>query len=261
MKYFPIYEDPYRAQLGLKPLDLKEWLERASDFDAQIALRKKLVRENSDEVLILQPGSDEACFELFELVSDRVSLGSKPANAKDAMMAIAGAVQEDFVILSGGDTARPVAALVCFPSRWLLASKMGQDSDGIHAPVPGFQAIARQTRGFLQAIVPDKPMWRLNWTIHDSDRLFCPRPVPHEPIAPEKIIASTFFRCERQTLRRMPRSNQVVFTIRTYVTPMSEVIADLDRRERLKKTLVSLSPDVANYKGMGSFIHTLIKAL
>jgi dimethylamine monooxygenase subunit A len=208
MKYFPLYEEPYKAQLGLKPLDLSEWLERDAEFDRHIDLRRKLIAENRAEVLQILKGNEAACLELYETVAGVVDV-PKLANpsAEEALCAIAVSVQEDFVILTAEAPVRAGAALVCFPSRWLLASKIGQDSDGIHQPVPGFQAIAKQTRGFLERIMPDKPMWRTNWTIHDSDELFCPRPHPHRPVADEKIVESTFFRVERQTLRSFLYSN------------------------------------------------------
>lgn len=261
MKYFPINEDLYKAKLGLMTLDLKDWLERDETFVAQTELRRQLVRERRDEVLAVLPGAEEACFELFELVGEHVTVGPCPSDPTEALAALAGIVQEDFVILTGEKDVRASAALVCFPSRWSLASKMGRNSDEIHAPVPGFATVAKQTRGFLERVAVDKPMWRTNWTIHDSDELFCPEAVPHPPLDKDVVLASTYFRCERQTLRRMPRTKQVVFTIRTYVTPMLQVVADPDRRANLKKTLVSLPSDVANYKGMGSFVKALIEAL
>lgn len=261
MKYFPINEEPFKAKLGLNFLDLKDWLERDETFVAQTNLRKSLIRDRRDEVLAVLPGNEDACFELFELVNEIVPLGEKPAKADEALAALAGAVQEDFVILTKDGGVRAGAALVCFPSRWKLASKMGRDSNGIHEPVPGFAAIAKQTQAFLERIATDKPMWRTNWTIHDSEELFCPKAEPHPPIENERILNETYFRCERQTLRRMPRTGQVVFTIRTYVTPIEQVISEPKRRQDLKKVLVSMPADVANYKGMGAFIHTLIAAL
>ena len=45
-----------------------------------------------------------------------------------------------------------------------------------------------------------------------------PRPTPPAPI-PERMR----LRVERQTLRRLPRSGAVVFTIRVYLTPLEEL--------------------------------------
>lgn len=54
-------------------------------------------------------------------------------------------------------------------------------------------------------------------------------------------------RTERQTLRRLPHSGGVVFTIRTYLTP----IVDLEKEEagRLASALRSWPADVGKYKG------------
>ena len=56
-----------------------------------------------------------------------------------------------------------------------------------------------------------------------------------------------FLRTERQTLRRLPRSGGVVFTIRTYLTP----IVDLEKENagRLGSALRSWPADVGAYKG------------
>jgi len=48
-----------------------------------------------------------------------------------------------------------------------------------------------------------------------------PRPAPPEPL-PEKMR----LRVERQTLRRLPRSGAIVFTIRVYMTPLTELGPD-----------------------------------
>lgn len=45
-----------------------------------------------------------------------------------------------------------------------------------------------------------------------------PRPAPPKPL-PERMR----LRVERQTLRRLPRSGAIVFTIRVYLTPLAEL--------------------------------------
>lgn len=36
-------------------------------------------------------------------------------------------------------------------------------------------------------------------------------------------VGRIHFRCERQTLRRLPRTRAIVFTIRTYLLPVAEI--------------------------------------
>jgi len=56
-------------------------------------------------------------------------------------------------------------------------------------------------------------------------------------------------RAERQTLRRLPKSGAVVFTIRTYIVPMEAVANEPGVPERLASAIKGWSKDVAEYKG------------
>jgi Protein of unknown function (DUF3445) len=67
-----------------------------------------------------------------------------------------------------------------------------------------------------------EPLEELAWaegTFGPEDTLgTCPRPAPPEPL-PERMR----LRVEHQTLRRLPRSGAIVFTIRVYMTPLEEL--------------------------------------
>jgi Protein of unknown function (DUF3445) len=64
------------------------------------------------------------------------------------------------------------------------------------------------------------PLEELTWaegTLGPEDTLGAsPRPAPPKPL-PERMR----LRVERQTLRRLPRSGAIVFTIRVYMTPLA----------------------------------------
>lgn len=66
------------------------------------------------------------------------------------------------------------------------------------------------------------PLEELTWaegTLGPEDSLGAsPRPAPPKPL-PERMR----LRVERQTLRRLPRSGAIVFTIRVYMTPLAEL--------------------------------------
>ena len=176
---------------------------------------------------------------------------------------LAALLPEDVCLLSPGDPARLVAGVVCFPSRWNLAEKIGLDAAAIHGPVPGFAAtLARPAGNFLARLAPGRAFARLNWTIHDSDTRFAPHPVPERRgLTETDVLTSTFLRVERQTLRRLPASGFVVFTIRTYLDRLDAVAADSGRRERLRRTLASLPGESVAYKGMTAFLEPLLRAL
>jgi hypothetical protein len=66
----------------------------------------------------------------------------------------------------------------------------------------------------------------------------CPTRI--EGLTPDRII----FRVERQTLRRLPHSRAIVFGIRTYLTPLTELVKEEGVPERLKNAVKGWSEDV-----------------
>ena len=281
IKHIPFGGDDYKPQLGLQPLDVKEWVEIDDQWERQLTRKQELLDRHPDVVLAALPGSEEGCLELRQALGDHLQARfperyrfangemhlrsrrfERPRSGFDALEQVGRWTQEDWTLLSARPPARLEAGTVCFPSRWSLKDKIGQDSFGIHASVPRFEAIAKPTQGFLERITVEKPVWRLNWTIHDSDELFCPGAHPEAgDITRANVLDKTWLRVERQTLRRLPSSGMVVFSIRTYVHPVQEVIAEPRRRVLLKQALAALPHDTAKYKGMRAFRALLQEAL
>ena len=167
-------------------------------------------------------------------------------------------VQEDLVLMRRGDSGwRIAAACLCFPSTWVLREKFGRDMDRIHAPVPGYaEHIGPRLQRIFDNLQVDRPVWRLNWSIYDSPDLYFPRRRP----GPRRWLsdgvdadANCFIRVERQTLRRLPLSDDILFTIKVYVDPL----AALGRHEEgprlaagLRDQLMRLNPAQLDYKGL-----------
>lgn len=279
MRYFPLGNDDSRPQLHLKTLALSDWIEIDSHHRSHAEKKRILLKSHRDTVLRVLDGAvaNEAALELNQMLRSHLvahhspellALGISPAstpppaNAEEAFIQIADWVQEDWALLAPEPPVQLIAGLVCFPSRWSLASKIGLDSNGIHGPVPRFNAIAKPTQTFLEKLSVDKPMWRINWTIHDSDELFCPGPHPSaKDLNVENILERTWLRIERQTLRRLPQSRAVAFSIRTYMHPLLEVVADSSRVATLRSTLENLNPETSGYKGMSAFYPLLLEAV
>ncbi|KGA11238.1 MAG: hypothetical protein GM44_2015, partial [actinobacterium acAMD-2] len=94
----------------------------------------------------------------------------------------------------------------------------------IHAPVPGFESIAEATNRFFDAITIDRPAQRVNWTLIDDETLFQPVSAGRardRTMDPSRIGETLHLRIERQTLRRLPDSGGVLFTIGTTVSPLT----------------------------------------
>ena len=63
-------------------------------------------------------------------------------------------------------------------------------------------------------------------------------PVPVDP-------ARVRMRVERQTLRRLPRTGAILFTIRVYLTPLEQLVREPDVPGRMASAIRSWPEDVA----------------
>ena len=64
--------------------------------------------------------------------------------------------------------------------------------------------------------------------------------------AGERLI----IRSERETLTRLPKSKAILFTIRTYRRPLSDLEAQPDQASKLAAAIRALPPSVRDYKGL-----------
>ena len=154
------------------------------------------------------------------------------------------------------------AASLCFPSRWDVRDKIGKNLVGIHAPVPHYEEkIGTATQNLFDKLSVERPIWRVNWTVMDSGEL-------HQPTAPrgpdamqlssENIEQALHFRRERQTLRKLPESGDILFTIRTYTDPFATVVEQFPEfRRNIGSTIAGASPQTADYKGWVKILNDL----
>jgi hypothetical protein len=263
--YLPLDAKGWRLAMGLRPLDLSTWLEIDGHYEEERGLKTTLLRDSYDVVVATNPEGDEASLELLKEVREflrtyRPDLALALTKGEHPIVEASRLVQEDLCVLVKDDTWRLRAACVCFPSRWSLATKIGTTLDDIHSPVPLYdQVLARPTSAFFDRLTPERSFWRLNWTLLDS-------PVLHQPFAarssPSGDLADWYFRVERQTLRQLPQTKAIVFTIRTYVASAASL---RERDESFVPTLVfaleRAPSSVQTYKGWAGVAQQLRDAL
>lgn len=251
--YVPLDPRGWRLAMGLRPLDLSKWLEFDDQVDEELNLKAALLRDHYEQVVATTDEGDEASAELLFEVRRHLEqfYPDRPRETSSDEHAIVQAsrlTQEDYCVLVRDDAWRLRAACVCFPSRWDLATKIGTTLDDIHAPVPLYdEELARPTNGFFDRLRPEKSFWRLNWTLLDSPELHQPRSARRSPSGE---LADWYFRVERQTLRQLPVTGAIVFTIRTYVASAASLAQQ--RGEFVTTLLHSLESapvSVQRYKG------------
>lgn len=255
-----------RMTLGLRRLDVGAWLDVGDDLDEVLAHKRRLLDSDHDEVVAVTPQGRAGSVETLQLVSDwlRQHHRDRPSGSDPSLHPVDAAgrlVAEDICVLSRDTTAwRLTAASVCSPSRWRLREKIGRTVAEIHAPVPDYAGwYSDAVDASLDRVSVDRPVWRLNWTIMDDPALFQQHGalVAGGAVPPELLT----FRVERQALRRLPRTGDLVFTIRTYRTSLAQVAADPARSDALARTLRTCPPDLADYKGWSTALPRVIDHL
>ena len=251
-------DGPWKLAMGLNALDPADWLWRDEHFGAETAERQRLLAERPAEVMAQLPQAAAAVTELIVMVRDHFGLPPAPGALAD----LAGLAQEDFCVLQKRDDGQYTltAAILCFPAHWRVAEKIGRPLREIHAPVPGFaDRLAGPADRFLANLTVARPVWRANWSVVESPELFHPQPrVPLHGLTAENAGEQLWLRVERQTLRRLPESGAVVFTIRTLVRPLAEIAADPAVARAMAARLRELEPGMAGYKGLPGFEEPLL---
>ena len=164
-------------------------------------------------------------------------------------------IQEDLCLMSpdGKGTYVLSAGSVCFPLRWELTEKFGLAMAAIHGAVPSYdEKLAAPSDRYMVGLKAYKPSWRSNWSIVDAPDLYLKQrrfaQGHNAEITAENAGRKLWIRSERQTLRRLPRSGDVLFTIRTYIRPLS-ALGNLPAVARgLAQALDKVSPEMRGYK-------------
>jgi len=269
LDYLDLAERPFRWRMGLKPLELADWIVVDEHYERDLAEKERLLAEHHDDVVAVLPGTEDAALEVLDAVEGHVgrrdpeyvgpATGGVPPVPSDEhpIERASRLVQEDLCLHTVVDGRLVLsAASVCFPTRWRLADKIGRPLEDIHAPVPGYGDIAANVDRVLGQLRVDRPVWRTNWSVMDDPALHQPTGHGRDDarwITAENAGERLWLRFERQTLRRFPRHDSVVFTIRVFQRSFAELTARPDVATWLAGAIRALPPEVASYKSIAPF--------
>lgn len=283
--------------IGLKPLDSALWLDgETADLAGLLAEKDRLIAERPADVFAAEPGTEAAQREVLDSVASLLAARDPATWRRDggaivvagrrvevddptepALQAAGRLVPDDFVLMRGGpDGWRLAAASLCFPSSWVLAEKFGKPMSAIHAPVPGFSAgtrnddlIARMFDRLQSGVIVE----RFNWSLQGDRALF--HPLPDRARDERARAAQSRFpgadpsqnaviRVERQTLRKLPASGDILFTIRIHLDPLGWIATRPDAAAlaaSMARQLTDMTPEELAYKGLAADRDRLVSAL
>ncbi|KAL8784248.1 MAG: hypothetical protein Q9213_004070 [Squamulea squamosa] len=215
------------------------------------------------------------------LTNETFDITARPL-AEDPMQMAARLIQDDLAIMFEKPDGQYylLAGAILLAGFWRLSDKFGMPLSEIHTSgdVPGFKTkLEKGMMNFFRRIQPGQPVLRNNYFIQVDDNLAWSHSIGSEdPIEGEqgimqaegwgsaeknKAIEHHYFRSERQSLRRLPRSGGVVFTIRTYFEPITKVVEEPGVPGRLASAVRSWGDDVARYKGRERYGDVLLEYL
>ena len=166
-------------------------------------------------------------------------------------------VSDDLCILEKDDygTWRLTAAAVTAPTYWSLFEAMDGTIDELHEPVPdGSPLLSSRVNRIFAGLAPGRILERFNWTVQAGGARF----TPERPLALGAEPEDLFLRVERQTVRKLPETGAICFTIRVCLDPLLPILTNDDLRECFEDAWIGADRAIRAYKGWDE-METLVR--
>ncbi|KAF7539702.1 hypothetical protein G7054_g1951 [Neopestalotiopsis clavispora] len=268
--------------MGLQKTQLNDWVEIDKEYLSRYQYKRELFAKHHAETIQYKPGSFEPSFEALGYLADflprryptmfrRTVVGIDNLVTGDSWdlryeskiwethhpLQIMGLLSTEdwFVLQTDPDqqTTRLTAGANCFPAGWKLQERIGMSMWEIHAgKVPSYEKnLAKSMDRYFVRLRVDSPISRFNYAIDISPELFhisSHHNLTLDGLADPITVDKLYLRVERQVLQRLPKTGALIFSIRTYVTPITEVTKDKERARALRTSVRSYGPELAKYK-------------
>ncbi|CAD6591945.1 MAG: hypothetical protein ASARMPREDX12_005511 [Alectoria sarmentosa] len=258
IKYRP-FETKHHVTMGIKKSTKQDWIRIDRNYLERTVLRKKLLAENPEVCLGTSETANPAIRELYEEVmldllpkrfptmfqikgdvfynlvnGTRHRISSALLDHTSMLRHLAENVEEDFYFMvpDAQDEFVLQGFIACFPQGLLPSAKVGMSVGEIHKPVPGYEGrLKKGVNRCFERMARGQSVGRLNWAIQGNhSQLFLPFDgantikTDDSPSAKAKFDpAASFLRVEHHTLTCLPRTGTIVFAVRSYMTPLTQI--------------------------------------
>lgn len=197
-----------------------------------------------------------------KLTEEYLPLNLKNKDPKELLLTLSRNMEEDVVIFVKDDPDNHDeeyvlrATITGFPAGFDPSVNHNQPISVIHGPVPQYkERLQLSMARFFNRLTPQDLWVRHNWSIQAHANHFALE--NSHAYGDEKVEAlkmedmdfdnACFLRCERQVVSRMPKLRANFMSVRTYLTPMSQIKAE-GLGEELIRAIDLLPAEVAHYK-------------
>lgn len=294
------FRHKYNITMGIRNMDWNNWIELDNEWMKFHNDKVKRLEEKDEELHGTFPEARDAAFELLDefwaylpqrypslfrqldtglenLLTGEVFTFrncNRDEIKTDPMVMAAKMVQDDLAIMIEGTDGQYYlkAGAIILPGFWRFKDKVGLPLNAIHTTgdVPKYQEkLQTGMSKFFTRLTCEKPVVRNNYFIQTDSDLGWSSSIGDENsdvvgwyTAPEAAtIDQLYFRSERQSLRRLPKTGAVVFTIRTYFLPITEMCEEPYIPRRLLDGIESWTDDVREYRGYEKFKDVILPYL
>lgn len=243
-----------------------EWL-NLSLQDLAVLEEKWEILSQYPEESIVYPDASDGQHHPDPLIQEARSLFGLPSasDARTGLVELGARSESDIVLMKRGETSEVepvmVAGVVCFPSAWAPEAKLGLPMSAIHAPIPFPEGLDKRIARFLNSFGDKTAYERTSWGLTATARRNLHPKHQYPKITPATEIKNLFIRWEHQGFHALPNSQGVMFSIRTLIYPLSQVLDLPEQRIAFRQQLLTMTVPQADYKGVSPVLEKLLSIL
>ncbi len=247
----PFEQGPPRFDVGLAPIDPHAWL-MPDDQAHWLSPKNQLMDAESDAVFASISGSMPGQIEAAQLVA--AACGQVYDPGEPPLFAASRLVSDDLVLMEMRDGAWTNTALcLCSPTFFSAHEAVGKSLFGLHSPVPGGDpGLGGRISRVFSLLRDELVLERHNWTVQWSDARYTPDGAPLRAAAAVAALGEAsqalHVRVERQTIRRLPETGAVLFTIRIRLYRLADLLIQTELAKAFHHAWNEAGPDVRAYK-------------
>lgn len=238
---------------------------RPAVWDAISTLLPALAEEHPDTMHFAREGNVCRWRNSLQDLDVEFTVGDDASLPMGPLRFLGSQIQDDLVFLDHRQDALWLdAGLVTFAADWSIGFDVGMKFMEVHHPVPRVkeEQIASRAEQFLMRLQPGEQYRRTNWTMTIDRRLDTSTEtypnwahdratIADDPAMPDRL----HLRVEIQHMIRLPHSGAVLFMIRSYLLPLTDIARVPVWRENMGHVLAELPEDMAEYKGISRYRH------
>ncbi|KAI5960343.1 uncharacterized protein KGF55_004635 [Candida pseudojiufengensis] len=292
------FKHKYNVNMGIRNMSWDSWIELDNQWKYYHDMKLKRIEEKGEDVWRISSKAIEASWEfLYELIDFttvryptlfkydkekkilRITETNQTFDLNDKnlnpIITAANLVQDELVIMiedpKDGQYSLE-AGCVTMAGFWKFKEKYQMKLDEIHysGNVPKYSTnLGPAMNKFFRRLTLDSPVVRNNYFIQLDNHLDWSKSIGDEDS--EKVgwnaatnatsVKDLWFRSERQSVRRLPKTGAIAFTIRTYFMPITEMCEEPFVPRRLLNGITSWEEDVNEYRGFYKFKDVLLPYL